>query len=81
MIFGVGQQGRQKASQRYNQVETYSRIVLLRSHGNLQSYWTTTKLKKNIVPQFESDADDDRSGFSKNFDSAAATQSRTASDG
>ena len=28
------------------QVETYSRIVLPRSYGNLQSYWTTTKLCK-----------------------------------
>ena len=26
------------------QVETYSRIGLLRSYGNLQSYWTTAKL-------------------------------------
>ena len=24
-------------------METYSRIGLLRSYGNLQSYWTTTK--------------------------------------
>jgi hypothetical protein len=29
--------------------ETYSRIGLLRSHGNLQSYWTTTKLSKLTV--------------------------------
>ncbi len=29
--------------------ETYGRIGLLRSHGNLQSYWTTTKLWKLTV--------------------------------
>ena len=29
--------------------ETYSRIGLLRSYGNLQSYWTTTKLWKPKV--------------------------------
>ncbi len=29
--------------------ETYSRIGLLRSYGNLQSYWTTTKLWKLTV--------------------------------
>ncbi len=28
----------------YGAMETYSRIGLLRSHGNLQSCWTTTKL-------------------------------------
>ncbi len=28
---------------------TYSRIVLPRSHGNLQSYWTTTKVWKLTV--------------------------------
>jgi hypothetical protein len=28
----------------YEAMETYSRIGLLRSYGNLQSYWTTTKL-------------------------------------
>jgi hypothetical protein len=27
-------------------METYSRIGLLRSHENLRSYWTTTKLRK-----------------------------------
>ncbi len=30
-------------------IETYSRIGLLRSYGNLQSYWTTTKLWKLTV--------------------------------
>jgi hypothetical protein len=30
-------------------METYSRIGLLRSYGNLQSYWTTTKLWKLTV--------------------------------
>jgi hypothetical protein len=30
-------------------METYSRIRLLRSYGNLQSYWTTTKPWKLIV--------------------------------
>jgi hypothetical protein len=30
-------------------METYSRIRLLRSHGNLQSYWATTKLWKLAV--------------------------------
>ncbi len=30
-------------------METYSRIGLLRSYGNLQSYWTTTKLWKLAV--------------------------------
>ena len=29
--------------------ETYSRFGLLRSYGNLQSYWTTTKLWKLTV--------------------------------
>ena len=29
--------------------ETYSRIVLLRSYENLQSYWTTAKLWKLTV--------------------------------
>ena len=29
--------------------ETYSRIGLLRSYGNLQSYWTNAKLWKLIV--------------------------------
>ncbi len=29
--------------------ETYGRIGLLRSYGNLQSYWTTTKLLKLTV--------------------------------
>ncbi len=29
--------------------ETYSRIELLRSYGNLQSYWTTAKLWKLTV--------------------------------
>ncbi len=29
--------------------ETYSRIGLLRSYGNLQWYWTTTKLVKLTV--------------------------------
>ncbi len=29
--------------------ETYGRIGLLRSYGNLQSYWTTTKLRKLTV--------------------------------
>ncbi len=33
----------------YKAVETYSRIGLLRSYGNLQSYWTTTKLWKLTV--------------------------------
>jgi hypothetical protein len=28
---------------------TYSRIGLLRSYGNLQSYWTTTKLRELAV--------------------------------
>jgi hypothetical protein len=30
-------------------IETYSRIGLLRTYGNLQSYWTTTKLWKLTV--------------------------------
>jgi hypothetical protein len=30
-------------------MEPYSRIGLLRSYGNLQSYWTTTKLWKHTV--------------------------------
>ncbi len=30
-------------------METYSRIGLLRSYGNLPSYWTTTKLWKLTV--------------------------------
>ncbi len=30
-------------------IEAYSRIGLLRSHGNLQSYWTTTKPWKLTV--------------------------------
>ena len=30
-------------------METYSRIGLLQSYGNLQSYWTTTKLWKLTV--------------------------------
>ncbi len=30
-------------------LETYSRIRLLRSYGNLQSYWTTAKLWKLTV--------------------------------
>jgi hypothetical protein len=29
-------------------METYSRIGLIRSHGNLQSYWTSTKLYGNL---------------------------------
>ncbi len=29
--------------------ETYSRIGILRTDGNLQSYWTTTKLWKLTV--------------------------------
>ena len=29
--------------------ETYGRIGLLRSYGNLQSYWTTVKLRKLTV--------------------------------
>jgi hypothetical protein len=29
--------------------ETYSRIEPLRSYGTLQSYWTTTKLRKLTV--------------------------------
>jgi hypothetical protein len=33
----------------YEAMETYSRIGLLRSYGNLQSYWTTTKLWKLTV--------------------------------
>jgi hypothetical protein len=33
----------------YEAMETYSRIGLLRSYGNLQSYWTTTKLWKPTV--------------------------------
>ncbi len=33
----------------YEAMETYSRIGLLRSYGNLQSYWTTTKLRKLTV--------------------------------
>ncbi len=32
-----------------NKVETYSRVGLLRSYGNLQSYWTTTKLREFTV--------------------------------
>ena len=30
-------------------MRTYSRIELLRSYGNLQSYWTTTKLLELTV--------------------------------
>ncbi len=30
-------------------LETYSRIGLVGSHGNLQSYWTSTKLWKYTV--------------------------------
>ncbi len=33
----------------YEASETYSRIGLLRSCGNLQSYWTNTKLWKLTV--------------------------------
>jgi hypothetical protein len=33
----------------YDAMETYSRIGLLRSYGNLRSYWTTTKLWKLTV--------------------------------
>ena len=33
----------------YEAMETYSRIGILRSYGNLQSYWTTTKLWKLTV--------------------------------
>jgi hypothetical protein len=33
----------------YEVKETYSRIGLPRSQGNLQSYWTTTKSKKLTV--------------------------------
>ncbi len=33
----------------YEAIETYSRIGLLRSYGNLQSYWTATKLWKLTV--------------------------------
>jgi hypothetical protein len=33
----------------YESMETYSRIGLLRSYGNLQSYWTTTNLGKLTV--------------------------------
>jgi hypothetical protein len=33
----------------YEAMKTYSRIGLLRSYGNLQSYWTTTKLWKLAV--------------------------------
>ncbi len=31
------------------ELETYSRIELLRSYGNLQSYWNTRKLQKITV--------------------------------
>ncbi len=30
-------------------IETYSRIGLLESYGNIQSYWTSTKLWKLTV--------------------------------
>ncbi len=33
----------------YETVETYSSIGLLRTYGNLQTYWTTTKLWKLTV--------------------------------
>jgi hypothetical protein len=33
----------------YSEVETYSRIGLIRSYGNLQSYWITTELWKLTV--------------------------------
>jgi hypothetical protein len=33
----------------YETMETYSRIGLLRSYGNLKSYWTTTELRKLTV--------------------------------
>ncbi len=33
----------------YEPMKTYSRIGLLRSCGNLQSYWTATKLLKLTV--------------------------------
>ena len=33
----------------YEAMEAYSRIGLLRSYGNLHSYWTTTKLLKLTV--------------------------------
>ncbi len=33
----------------YKAMETYSRIGLVRSYGNLQSYWTSTKLWKLTV--------------------------------
>jgi hypothetical protein len=36
----------------YEAIETYSRIGLLRSYVNIQSYWTTTKLWKLIVVFF-----------------------------
>ncbi len=36
-------------SEYYEAMETYSRIGLLRSYGNLQSYWTTRKLWKLTV--------------------------------
>jgi hypothetical protein len=35
--------------QAISKVETYSRIGLLRSYENLQSYWTITKLWKLTV--------------------------------
>jgi hypothetical protein len=31
------------------ELETYSRIGLLRSYGNIQSYWATTKLWRHTV--------------------------------
>ncbi len=33
----------------YGAIKTYSRIELLRSYRNLQSYWTTTNLLKLTV--------------------------------
>jgi hypothetical protein len=33
----------------YENKETYGRIGLLQSYGNLQSYWTITKLRKLTV--------------------------------
>ncbi len=35
--------------ERLSKVGSYSRIGLLRSHGNLQSYWTTAKLWKLTI--------------------------------
>ena len=38
----------------FNKVETYSRIGLLRSHGNFQWYWTTRKLwKLKVLDYYE----------------------------